>query len=82
MRGQEMEFILHVPVGKSVHFAERTRDILHDVPNVTNTHDRDMVGKTWIMTPQGLKCTDCIQESDTLESRVFTYSESPIERIH
>ncbi len=82
MRGQEMHFILNVPVGKSVHFAERARDILYDVPNVTNTHDRNMVGKTWTMTTQGLKCADCIQESDTLENGAFTYSESPIERIH
>jgi hypothetical protein len=31
--------------------------MLDDVKNVTNTHDRDMVGRTWTMTSNGLSAS-------------------------
>jgi len=33
---------------------EDVDDILDDVKNVTNTYDRDMGGKKWIMKKEGL----------------------------
>lgn len=58
-RMQKVRLVLKVPVGKSVHLGERSRYIIYDVDNVTNTWDGDMVGKTWTMTEQGLECIDC-----------------------
>jgi hypothetical protein len=29
-------------------------DIIYDIENVTNTYDRDMVGRYWEMKPEGL----------------------------
>jgi phage shock protein PspC (stress-responsive transcriptional regulator) len=67
LRSQRSEYILHVPVGKALHFAPRSEDIINDIPNVTNTYDRDMIGKTWLMTEQGLECTTCLKENNDKE---------------
>ena len=56
---QRTRYTLYVPIGKAVHFATRSEDIIYDIPNVSYTHDRDMIGKTWVMTEEGLKCTSC-----------------------
>ncbi|MBL0045463.1 MAG: PspC domain-containing protein [Flavobacteriales bacterium] len=54
-RAQDVRFILEVPDGKSVFFREGCKNIIYDIDNTTNTLDRDMLGKTWTMTPAGLK---------------------------
>jgi phage shock protein PspC (stress-responsive transcriptional regulator) len=59
VRGQSARYILHIPVGKAVVFARNTKEILDDVPNISNTYDDDMVGETWLMTDSGLECTSC-----------------------
>lgn len=59
MRFQQVSYTLYVPVGKKVHLGRSTKDLLHDVPNVSNTWDADMPGKTWVMTPAGLECLGC-----------------------
>lgn len=55
IRAQDARFTLLVPVGKAVFFRAGSDEVIHDVENVTNTHDRDMIGKTWRMTPKGLE---------------------------
>lgn len=62
IRGQEIKYILEIPVGKSVHFNQKSKYILDDVPNVTDTWDGDMVNQTWLMTRNGLICTTCSPE--------------------
>ncbi len=59
IRNQEVHYTLYVPVGKKVRFTENAESILSDVPNVSNTFDRDMVNKTWTMTEKGLECVQC-----------------------
>jgi hypothetical protein len=54
LRAQRLRFVVLVPVGKAVHFDPDLEDMLDDVKNVTNTLDRDMVGRTWTMTSNGL----------------------------
>jgi hypothetical protein len=53
-RKQEVSMILKVPVGKSVYLNEKISSILYDITNTENMWDGDMVGKTWIMTDNGL----------------------------
>ncbi|MBN2635412.1 MAG: PspC domain-containing protein [Prolixibacteraceae bacterium] len=53
-RVQEVDIVVKVPVGKSVYLGHNMIDIIYDIDNVSNTWDRDMVGKTWIMTDEGL----------------------------
>jgi len=67
-RGQEVKLTLKVPEGKSVFLAESLGGILYDVPNVSDTYDRDMVGHTWAMLPAGLTCLDCDLAADDNES--------------
>ena len=54
IRGQEVKYILSIPVGKSINFNEGSRKIIYDIPNVTNTFDSKMINKVWKMTPEGL----------------------------
>lgn len=53
-RAQRLTFVVLVPMGRAVHFADHLGFMLHDVKNVTNTLDQDMVGRVWTMTPAGL----------------------------
>lgn len=59
IRGQEVQLTLLLPLGKIVYLDESLRELIYDIENVTNTHDRDMLGKKWIMTEKGLTCLDC-----------------------
>lgn len=53
-RNQEVNLTLKVPEGKSVYLDTAMKDIISDIENTENMWDGDMVGKTWIMTPDGL----------------------------
>jgi len=55
IRGQDLNYTLLVPVGKQVFFRTGSDAVIHDVENVTDTYDSDMLGKAWRMTPQGLE---------------------------
>lgn len=53
-RNQEVSMILKVPEGKSVYLGKKMEDIIYDIENTENMWDGDMVGRTWMMTPDGL----------------------------
>lgn len=55
LRGQSLHYTLLVPLGGSVFIDPSVADLLDDVNNVTNTLDRDMVGRTWTMGKDGLR---------------------------
>lgn len=64
IRNQKVNYIISIPSGKAIHFNRNSKRIIYDVPNVTNTRDRDMLEKTWLMTKEGLKCTTCPKEKE------------------
>jgi uncharacterized membrane protein len=53
-RGQQVDITIKVPEGKAVFLTDDMVKIIHDIENVSNTWDGDMVGKTWVMKPEGL----------------------------
>jgi len=53
-RDQEVSLTLKVPEGKAVYLNPKMKDIISDIENVENMWDGDMIGKTWVMTPDGL----------------------------
>jgi len=55
----QVRILLEVPEGKAILLNEGTERIIYDIDNVTHTWDRDMVGKVWTMTEEGLECIDC-----------------------
>jgi phage shock protein PspC (stress-responsive transcriptional regulator) len=59
-RYQEVDLILKVPQGKTVFLSEPMKTIIHDIENVNNTWDGDMVNKFWTMTPEGLALKDSL----------------------
>jgi hypothetical protein len=58
-RTQDVELELLLPVGYTIYLDEEMMQIIYDIDNVTGTYDSDMVGRRWIMTPEGLACVDC-----------------------
>ncbi|MBN1820122.1 MAG: PspC domain-containing protein [Prolixibacteraceae bacterium] len=53
-RDQSVDIVVKVPVGKSIYLNSNMDEIIHDIDNVSNTWDSDMVGKFWEMKPEGL----------------------------
>lgn len=49
------KIILRIPVGYKIHFNENTRELLHNIRNLNDYWDENMVNKTWIMTENGLE---------------------------
>ncbi len=63
-RSQQVNITVYLPVGKSIYLSPRTNRIYFDLRNVTHTWDNDMMGHTWTMTKEGLKCPDFKKEED------------------
>jgi len=59
IRGQQIKVKLYLPIGKIIYLDKSLKYILDDVDNVTNTWDKRMVGKNWVMLEDGLTCLDC-----------------------
>jgi len=55
IRAQDLKFTLEVPLGKSIFLRPGSKKMIYDIDNVTNTYDRDMLGRTWTMTSRGLE---------------------------
>jgi len=53
-RNQKLQITIRVPEGKLIYLDKTVDDIIHDIDNVTNTWDHDMVGKKWMMKKEGL----------------------------
>jgi phage shock protein PspC (stress-responsive transcriptional regulator) len=59
-RMQDIYINVKLPQGKRVVIDSSMKHLLHDVENLENIYDRNMVGKIWVMTEKGLSCVDCI----------------------
>jgi hypothetical protein len=76
-RTQEVELELLLPVGYTVNLTEEMMRIIYDIDNVTNTYDGDMVGRRWIITPDGLACVDC----EGLDDPRTSLNDGPVEDV-
>ncbi|WP_346855878.1 PspC domain-containing protein [uncultured Draconibacterium sp.] len=63
-RNQEVFITVKVPQGKSIYLGDELIEIIHDIENVSNTWDGDMVGKYWEMKPEGLTEKKALEEAD------------------
>lgn len=53
-RNQKLHITLKVPQGKVIYLDKSMRPIIHDIDNVNDTWDPDMLGRKWIMKEDGL----------------------------
>jgi len=53
-RNQKLHITVKVPEGKVVFIDKSMRKIIHDIDNVNNTWDYDMIDRMWIMKNEGL----------------------------
>lgn len=56
---QEIDLVLHVPVGKTIILDESLRRFIYDIKNQHNMRDRNMLNHHWLMEYKGLVCVDC-----------------------
>ncbi|MCT4624482.1 MAG: PspC domain-containing protein [Schleiferiaceae bacterium] len=70
-RRQELHIRLYIPLGTSIFLNHDMEDIIDDIDNVTNTYDGHMLGHTWLMTQNGLVCTDCDDEDFSEEGETY-----------
>lgn len=61
-RVDDLDVTLYVPEGKKVFFDEDIKPIVYDIANVHHMYDLDMLGKRWIMEPEGLTLVDRIKK--------------------
>lgn len=54
-RNQEVIVTLKMPVGNKIHFGQGMDQLHFNFENVNNIWYGEMIGKTWEMTPEGLK---------------------------
>lgn len=59
IRAQGLRLILKVPVGKAIFLSKGMEHIIFDIDNVHDMLDSDMVNHRWVMSKQGLECSDC-----------------------
>ncbi len=53
-RNQEVQVTLKVPEGKMIHLGDHLDQLKFDFDNINNIWNKEMTGKTWKMTPEGL----------------------------
>ena len=63
-RNQKLELTVFIPVGTSIYLDYDMETIIYNIENVTEVYDDDMLGNTWMMTQNGLICTDCGDSQD------------------
>lgn len=59
-RGQQLKITVQIPEGKSVYLGAGTESIINDISNTENIWDGNMPLHNWLMTAEGLACTDCL----------------------
>lgn len=57
-RNQRLHITVKVPEGKVIYLDESMSKIIHDIDNVSNTWDFDMLGEKWIMKKEGLSLVE------------------------
>ena len=70
-RFQKVQLVLRVPVGAKIYLDRSLDDFIYDVDNVQNIFDSDMLGRTWLMTADGLTCVDCTGDEDVVGGGKF-----------
>lgn len=67
-RNQNVKLVLKLPKNKVIFLSSSMKHIIYDIDNVSDTYDKDMLNRRWIMTSKGLECIDC----EGLENVVHT----------
>lgn len=58
-KDENVTVTLYLPVGVPIHFTESTRSFLYNIYNTQHIRENDMANQYFIMTKEGLECTDC-----------------------
>ena len=80
-RAQRVQLLLRMPVGARVRFDESLRHLIHDIDNVKNIYDDDMINRTWEMTDKGLSCVDCDGSENTIGGSIDIHDDNEDARV-
>jgi phage shock protein PspC (stress-responsive transcriptional regulator) len=59
IRGQNVRVKFYLAQGKSVYFDPSVFEVIYNVPNYSDTYDKEMISKKWVMLDGELTCVDC-----------------------
>lgn len=62
LKTEIVSVVVYVPEGVVVYFDETSEKYLNNVANTTNMYDNDMDGHYFLMSKEGLSCTDCTEQ--------------------
>jgi phage shock protein PspC (stress-responsive transcriptional regulator) len=64
---EKIYITIYVPENSTIYFDKSTMSFLNDVQNTEDIYDNDMVTHYFLMTENGLDCTDCNNDIDNEE---------------
>lgn len=59
IRGQQVEIVVYLPLYQIIYLDKSAKELIYDIDNFTDTNDKKMIGKKWVMLEKGLTCLDC-----------------------
>ncbi len=62
IKDEVVYFTLYITDDVTVYFDKSTDTFLNNIPNTDNIYDGDMINHYFLMTNEGLDCTDCIED--------------------
>ncbi|TVZ55761.1 phage shock protein C (PspC) family protein [Lutibacter sp. Hel_I_33_5] len=61
-RDEEVRVTIHLPKNTNIYFDNTTKNFLYRIKNTSDLYVNDMVKHNFLMTENGLDCTDCEEE--------------------
>lgn len=58
---------VYLPENKVIYFDNTTRNFLYAIYDLDGMYDSDMANHHFIMTNEGLDCTDCIEKIEEVD---------------
>lgn len=68
-KNEQVFVTLFVPENTTVVFDTSSRNFLYNVENTEDIYDHDMINHYFLMTSEGLDCTDCTSNEDENDSK-------------
>ncbi|MBL4604374.1 MAG: hypothetical protein JKY02_01520 [Flavobacteriaceae bacterium] len=62
LKDEAVNFTIYVPEGVTIYFDDSAATFLNNIDNVEDIFDGDMIEHYFLMTKQGLTCSDCKTE--------------------
>ena len=63
-KNEGINITLFIPENVTVFFETSTKNFLYDLTDVDDRYYSDIINHHFLMTPEGLECSDCLDETE------------------